>query len=205
MAVFGGTFDPFHRTHEWLCQTVLASADVRQLRLVPCQLPALKAAAQASPEDRLGMLQAWLQTQQGGDRMVVDRRELDRSGPSYSRDTLAALQQEFPTWRRVFVMGADAFASLARWDGVDELIQSTHFWVFPRGKEAISVPELPLQQVAQLSELDLGGGCWLAGPATGSELSSTSLRRGQLDWQAALPAPVYHYIKTAGLYRPSFH
>ncbi|PTY38951.1 hypothetical protein BGP77_09345 [Saccharospirillum sp. MSK14-1] len=205
MAVFGGTFDPFHRTHEWLCQAVLANTDVSQLRLVPCQLPALKAAAQASPEDRLGMLHAWAKTQQAGDRLVIDRRELDRPGPSYSRDTLAALQQEFPTWRRVFVMGADAFASLARWDGVDDLIRSTHFWVFPRGNEPIIVPELPLQQVQQLSDLDLAGGCWLAGPATGSELSSTSLRRGEMDWQAELPEPVYHYIKTAGLYRPSFH
>lgn len=205
MAVFGGTFDPFHRTHEWLCQTVLANTEVSQLRLVPCQLPALKAAAQASPEDRLGMLQAWAQTQGEAERLVIDRRELDRPGPSYSRDTLTALQHEFPGWRRVFVMGADAFASLARWDGVDELIRCTHFWVFPRGNEPISVPDLPLRQVKQLSDLDLDGGGWLAGPATGSELSSTSLRRGRLDWQAELPAPVYHYIKTAGLYRPSFH
>jgi len=205
MAVFGGTFDPFHRTHEWLCQTVLADTEVSQLRLVPCQLPALKEAAQASPEDRLAMLQSWAQTQSQGDRLMIDQRELHRPGPSYSRDTLAALQDEFPTWRRVFVMGADAFASLARWDGIDELIGCTHFWVFPRGKEPITVPDLPLRQVEHLSDLDLSGGRWLAGPATGSELSSTSLRRGDVDWQAELPAPVYHYIKTAGLYPSSFH
>lgn len=205
MAVFGGTFDPFHRTHEWLCQTVLADPEVGQLRLVPCQLPALKAQAQASPEDRLAMLQAWAQSQSQADRLVIDRRELDRPGPSYSRDTLSALQQDYPDWRRVFVMGADSFASLARWEGIDELIRCTHFWVFPRGQDPLVVPDLPLRQVDSLSALDLHGGSWLAGPPTGSDLSSTRLRQGRLDWQAELPAPIYHYIKAAGLYRSAFH
>lgn len=201
MAVFGGTFDPFHRTHEWLCRTVLAEPEVSQLRLVPCQLPALKAAAQATPEQRLAMLRRWSDAERQGERLVIDRRELDRPGPSYSRDTLASLRAEFPSWRRVFVMGADAFASLARWSGVQDLIEDTHFWVFPRGREALTVPDLPLRPVKRLSELDGGGGCWLAGPPTLSELSSTELRQHRADWQQAVPEPVYQYIETAGLYR----
>lgn len=202
MAVFGGTFDPFHKAHEWLCQTVLARSEVGLLRLMPCQTPALKSPAQADARDRLAMLEAWVETQHAKDRLVIDRRELDRSGPSYSVDTLTQLQQEFPDWRRVFVLGADAFESLPRWHGVDRLIQLTHFWVFGREGHSLEVPDLGLTQVNSLSELMFReAGCWLRGPSSHSDLASRELRAHRLAWREALPEPVYQYITRTGLYQ----
>lgn len=202
MAVFGGTFDPFHEGHAQLCHRVLEHEAVAQLRLIPCQIPALKGEAQATAEQRLAMLQCWVKSRGVGARLVVDDRELRRPGPSYTLDTLIELRQEFPLWQRVFVLGADAFESLARWQGVDALIKETHFWVFGRGTREIVPPALPLTQVSSLTELSgRDAGLWVAGPSSGHDWASRELRADDRQWPNALPQPVQDYIEQHGLYR----
>ena len=49
--------------------------------------------ARASEEDRAAMLSMALTSYQ--DKLVVDRRELERTGASYSIDTLYSFRQEF--------------------------------------------------------------------------------------------------------------
>jgi nicotinate-nucleotide adenylyltransferase len=202
MAVFGGTFDPFHEGHAQLCEQVLEHEEVAQLRLVPCQVPALKREAQATSEQRLAMLRCWVQSRDDGSRLIVDDRELHRPGPSYTLDTLIELRREFPQWQRVFVLGADAFASLARWQGVDDLIKATHFWVFGRGSQEIEPPALPLTQVSSLSDFQgRTAGLWIAGPSSGRDWASRELRDDDRQWQNALPKPIQDYIEQQGLYR----
>lgn len=202
MAVFGGTFDPFHKAHEWLCHQVLDRPEIDQLRLLPCQTPALKDPAQASAEERLRMLEAWVATQSAGDRLVIDTSELDRPGPSYSADTLEALRQAYPDWRRVFVLGADAFASLPRWYGIERLVDLTHFWVFGRGDRPVCEPELDLTETTDLTCLKrAGSGLWFRGPASGSLLASRELRQNRTNWHRELPEAIYRIVERDGLYR----
>lgn len=202
MAVFGGTFDPFHKAHERLCLSVLEHSEIGQLRLMPCQTPALKSPAQASAEDRLAMLEAWAEDVQVDSRLVIDQRELERPGPSYSADTLNELHRDFPGWNFVFVLGADAFASLPDWRGIDRLIQLTHFWVFGRATDTISVPDLDIVEVETLSSLTrVEAGCWLRGPSSHSELASRQLRMHQIHLRDAVPEPIYQYITRRGLYQ----
>ncbi len=202
MALFGGTFDPFHRTHAWVCHEVLAHPEIDQLRLIPCQIPALKGAAQAPAENRVEMLQAWVSEQGQADRLLVDRRELDRSGPSFTVDTIKSLRRDYPDWRFVFVLGGDAFASLPRWEGVNDLLRETHFWVFGRGRDGVRIPDLPITEVAQLTDLgNQRSGLWFRGADSQSDLASSTLRNQRADWRASLPPVIYHYIQQHGLYR----
>lgn len=201
MALFGGTFDPFHDGHAQLCDLVLSHAEVAQLRVIPCQIPALKEAAQATPEQRLAMLERWVASRSDGDRLLVDDRELRRPGPSYTLDTVRDLHQEFPEFQTVFVLGADAFAGMAQWQGIDELIQETHFWVFGRGSQPIEPPELPLTQVESLADLgQQHSGLWIAGPSSERDWASRELRDNTLQWHYAIPKPIQDYIQQQGLY-----
>lgn len=202
MAVFGGTFDPFHDGHARLCELVLSCPEVTQLRLVPCQVPVLKQAAQATSEQRLAMLQRWVDSRPGRERLVIDPQELQRLGPSFTLDTLRQLRGQFPDWQIVFVLGADAFAGMDRWHGMDELIQETHFWVFGRGSQTVVAPNLPIKQVDSLAQLGLARhGLWVEGPSSGRDWASRNLRGDDRQWQEALPEPVQEYIQQHGLYR----
>ncbi|MHA7881421.1 MAG: nicotinate (nicotinamide) nucleotide adenylyltransferase [Saccharospirillum sp.] len=203
MAIFGGTFDPFHCAHERLCHAVLAEPEVDQLRLIPCQIPALKGAASASAEQRLSMLQAWADGQNQGDRLVVDRQELDRPGPSFTVDTLKALRDAYPQWQPVFVMGADSFAALPRWEGVEKLTRLTHFWVFGRGHNRVTDTALPLRAVGSLEAFQQqSAGLWLAGPSSDSDLASSQLRRVSPGyWREDTPRVIFNYIQQHRLYQ----
>ncbi len=202
MALFGGTFDPFHDGHAKVCDLVLSHPQVTQLRVIPCQIPALKDAAQATPEQRLTMLEKWVASRSDGDRLVVDDRELRRPGPSYTLDTVRDLHLEYPDCQTVFVLGADAFAGMAQWQGIDDLIQQTHFWVFGRGSQPIKPPELPLTQVDSLADLSSqSAGLWIAGPSSERDWASRELRDNTQQWQHAIPEPIQDYIQQEGLYR----
>ncbi|MEX0622689.1 nicotinate (nicotinamide) nucleotide adenylyltransferase [Saccharospirillum sp.] len=202
MALFGGTFDPFHDGHAQLCDLVLSHPEVTQLRVVPCQIPALKDEAQATPEQRLEMLERWVASRSDEDRLLVDDRELRRPGPSYTLDTVRDLHLEYPDSQTVFVLGADAFAGMAQWRGIEDLIQETHFWVFGRGSQPIEPPALPLTQVESLADLGQHrSGLWIAGPSSERDWASRELRDNTQQWRYAIPAPIQDYIQQHGLYR----
>jgi len=53
-------------------------------------------------------------------------------GTRYTADTLVALKRGFPRARFVFVMGADSFASLHRWDRWHSVVRAAPIAIMPR-------------------------------------------------------------------------
>jgi len=142
LAIFGGTFDPVHLGHlsvAWEASELLDA----EVRLMPASVPPHRAPPMASAVQRVAMLRAALQ---GQSRLTLDTRELERSGPSYTIDTLIELRAEQGERSLVLLIGADAFAGLPGWHRWRELFEVAHIGVLSRpGVEA----ELPgeLQQV----------------------------------------------------------
>ena len=64
--------------------------------------------------------------------LVVDARELSRTGKSYTVDTLAELRREDPARPLVLVVGVDAFAGLPSWHRWRELLDAAHVAVVTR-------------------------------------------------------------------------
>ena len=56
-------------------------------------------------------------------RIVVDDRELQRTGPTFTIDTLQALQVENPQAQLYLVIGADQFAAFGQWHRWQEILQ----------------------------------------------------------------------------------
>ena len=54
-------------------------------------------------------------------QVVVDGREIARAGPTYTVDTLQALQAEFPQAQLYLLLGDDQRRSLPSWHQVDEI------------------------------------------------------------------------------------
>lgn len=145
LAIFGGTFDPIHIGHlraAWEASEAL-NADVR---IVPAKIPPHRPQPVASAAQRAAMLRAALM---GQDRLQLDLRELERDGPSYTRDTLASLRVEIGAQRPlVLLIGADAFAGLSSWHRWRELFELAHLCVLTRPAQIPAMPDDLAAEVA---------------------------------------------------------
>lgn len=143
VAVFGGTFDPVHYGHLRVAWEVAEQLQC-EVRLLPSAQPPHRAQPGAEAEDRARMLTLALA---GQDRLRLDRRELDRAGPSYSHDTLAELRAELgPERPLIFVVGADAFRSLPSWHRWRELTGLAHLVAMTRPRQRLDKLDPDLHQ-----------------------------------------------------------
>jgi nicotinate-nucleotide adenylyltransferase len=129
IGIYGGTFDPVHYGHLRTALEVQEIFALDELRLIPCYQSPLKDSSQANPQARLQMLQLAIANQSG---MICDSRELNRSGRSYTVDTLASLRNEVMTAPLLLFMGMDAFAEIANWYQWQQLFDYAHIVVMTR-------------------------------------------------------------------------
>ena len=147
--------------------------------------------------------------------LVVDTREIDRGGKSYTVDTLAALRQEMPDRPLALLVGADAFRGLPTWHRWRELFDLAHLVVVPRPGVAVDA-DLPNTLAAQWHARrrdDPGAlrsspaGTIFVQPVAPHAISSSQVRaalaRGgarSVEIAGLLPSAVLAYIQSHGLY-----
>jgi nicotinate-nucleotide adenylyltransferase len=125
IGVMGGTFDPIHHGHLVAASEVSARFGLDEVLFVPTGEPWQKEARTISPaEDRYLMT---VIATASNPRFSVDRADIDRSGPTYTVDTLRELNSKYPGARLFFITGADALAQILSWHRVEELFELAHF------------------------------------------------------------------------------
>ena len=112
IGVFGGAFDPPHTAHVLLAKVAIEALGLDELRIIPTGQAWHKTRALSAPKHRLAMTHLAFD---GMPRVVVDSRELERTGPSFTIDTLRELQAENPDAQLYLIMGADQFAAFRQW------------------------------------------------------------------------------------------
>lgn len=132
IGLLGGSFDPIHQGHLQLANLALRHLILTQLLFIPCKQPVLAKKNDATEQQRCEMIQLAIAPIP---LCHLDTRELNRTTPSYTLDTLIQLRQIYPKIPLVFIMGSDAFAQLDLWYRWKMLIQYTHFWVVQRPGE----------------------------------------------------------------------
>ena len=111
--VFGGTFDPVHLGHLILAERCRQEAKLDQVRFVPAALPPHKREQALTPfEKRVEMLALAIA---GNPAFAIDELEKDRTGPSYTVDTLEQLQRSRPADELAFIIGSDSLHDLHLW------------------------------------------------------------------------------------------
>lgn len=131
VGVFGGSFDPIHHGHLVAARALLEGLGLDQVRLIPAAAQPLKGAGHgASPDDRARMAEMAVAGEPG---LVVDRVELERSGPSFTVDTLRHLEARWPGVALTLLLGSDAARDFDRWRAPDEIRALAEVVVFPRG------------------------------------------------------------------------
>src|SRR5258705_13185188 len=111
VAFFGGAFVPIHFGHLRLAQELPESIHLEEVRFMPGGTPPHRAAPQVTAEQRLAMARLAL----GNNPLFkIDDREVRRSGPGYTIDTLIEMRRELGAERPLcLLLGADAFLELA--------------------------------------------------------------------------------------------
>ena len=120
IGVFGGAFDPPHNAHVALAQTALTELALDGLHVIPTGQAWHKARTLSPAEHRLAMTRLAFQNMP---RVVVDYREIKRAGPTFTIDTLQALQAENAGAQLYLIMGADQFAAFKQWHKWREIIK----------------------------------------------------------------------------------
>jgi nicotinate-nucleotide adenylyltransferase len=128
-ALFGGAFDPPHRTHEQILRAALAQLPIGRAVVVPAGRHPHKSGAIVAPADaRLAMCRAAFA---GIDGAVLSECELRRPGPSYTIDTLAHFAA-VEAARPFLLLGSDNLAALPTWHRGNELTQLADLAIYPR-------------------------------------------------------------------------
>ena len=126
LGVMGGTFDPVHHGHLVAASEVAAAFALDEVVFVPTGRPYTKDDGQVSPaEDRYLMT---VIATSADPRFTVSRVDIDRPGPTYTRDTLADLRAERGQDAELhFITGADALAHILTWQDAGALLGMAHF------------------------------------------------------------------------------
>ena len=184
--IFGGSFDPVHNGHLALAAEACNKVPGAELWFMLSPLNPHKVGRAMSPEDvRLRMLQFAI----GGDaRFKACDFELSLPRPSYTVNTLAALEDAYPGREFILLIGADNWEKFDKWYKWETILSRYRIIVYPRGGE--EVPSLP------------AGVEWLS--ARLYEVSSTMVRDAVAaggDVSAMVPVAVAQYIKDNNLYK----
>jgi nicotinate-nucleotide adenylyltransferase len=210
VGVFGGTFDPIHFGHLRPALELYEQLGLQRVHIIPCAVPPHRPQPHASAEQRLAMLELALT---GQPELVIDTRELERSGPSYMADTLASLREEVGETPLCLLLGVDAFLGLPGWKRWEQLLELAHIVVAHRPGWQLQQENMPqalrqalssrwLESASQLRECPAGR-VWLQG-VTQLAISATDIRERIAAGYSAnylLPATVWQYIQQQGLYR----
>ncbi|MBT9149271.1 MAG: nicotinate-nucleotide adenylyltransferase [Dehalococcoidia bacterium] len=114
IGLLGGTFDPVHLGHLIIAEEVRCKLGLSKVVFIPAGQPWLKVDRVITRgEHRLAMVRLAIAS---NPFFEVSLAELERSGPSYSVDTVSALRDEYgPEVGLYFIVGPDALVELHRW------------------------------------------------------------------------------------------
>src|SRR5690606_27062629 len=80
-------------------------------------------------------------------RFQVSRVDLDRSGPTYTVDTLRDLQAHYPNAELFFISGADAIQQIFSWKNPEQLWELAHFIGVSRPGHDLGLHGIPEEHV----------------------------------------------------------
>ncbi len=121
----GGTFDPIHHGHLVAASEVANLFDLDEVVFVPTGQPWQKRSRVVTPaEDRYLMT---VVATASNPMFSVSRVDIDRGGPTYTKDTLRDLRALNPDADLYFITGADALASILSWQNWEEMFSIARF------------------------------------------------------------------------------
>lgn len=188
VGIFGGSFNPIHVGHAIIASHVIQHADLDQIWLTVAPLNPLKEPnAHNNDIDRLRMTEL---VSRHIDGVETSAFEFTLPRPSYTIQTLKALQEKFPDHEFSLIIGADNWAVFKKWKDWETIIANHDILIYPRLGYEVTIPEEYAHRV-KLTDAPI------------IEVSSTRIREGLAQGENMsfyVPDEVYKYIVANHLY-----
>jgi len=166
IGIYGGSFNPVHFGHVGLAQWVIEHTDLDELWLLVSPNNPLKEADTLAPEEQ--RLEGVRQAIKDIPGLVASDFEFSLPRPSYTANTLRALQRTYPQHDFTLVIGEDNLAIFDRWREYEYILQNFRIFVYPRhGSEKSQILNLKSQMAKNIEFL---------ASAPYFDISSTELR-----------------------------
>ncbi|MDP1797834.1 MAG: nicotinate-nucleotide adenylyltransferase [Planctomycetaceae bacterium] len=137
IGLYGGTFDPIHLGHLILAEQCREQLQLDAVWFIPAGEPPHKPPGGRTPgRQRLEMLELAIA---GHDRFQALDIEVNRSGPSFTVETLTELHQPHPSTDFWWLMGADAVRDFPTWREPERIVTLARLGAVNRG--GIPIPE----------------------------------------------------------------
>ncbi len=185
VGILGGTFNPPHLGHLVMAEQVGKQLGLQKVLFLPTnEPPHKKQDPSISPAHRKKMIQLAIQD---NPLFEFEGVELERTGKSYTIETIQQLKERNPHDEFYFIIGGDMVATLADWHRIDELVQLVQF---------VAIKRLGYEETTPYPVI------WVDSPEIG--ISSTMIRKkikSGCTVNYLVPQPTLEYIKKEGLYR----
>lgn len=158
IGIMGGVFDPIHIGHLFTAEEARIKYYLDKVIFVPCLNPTHKRNGQVTDvKHRLKM--SYLATN-NNPYFEVSKIEINRSGPSYTIDTIREFRNIYGWDAGIFfITGADAFLEIETWYKKEELLKMCQFVAATRPgydlnklhqnfKEVLKIMEIPLLAIS---------------------------------------------------------
>ncbi len=153
LGMLGGTYDPPHVGHLIVAQDVLEELALDRLLIIPAGDPPHRAALLPA-EVRLQLV-----SQAFGENpcFEVSRIEVDRTGPSFTVDTLRWIRRTMAPEELYCVIGVDQLRVIDTWSRYEEISEVARLAVMARDGEALPAEmPVPFENVA-VTRVDVSG------------------------------------------------
>lgn len=189
IAVFGGTFNPFHIGHYEILSLLCNNDMFDKVLLVPDKIPPHKEYSLCVDDsDRIRMCQIVCEDFAKAELCLI---EFEREGKSYTIDTVKALKKLYPGDELFVTCGGDMIKTLDSWYRFDELKDLVSFIAVNRGDGKSFLSDIKRLKASGTDIIVLGDKI--------TEVSSTELRNNIK--REYLPEKVWEYVNKRGIYK----
>ena len=198
IGVIGGTFDPIHYGHLAAAEEARVRVNLEKVLFAVAGLPPHKLDEEVTPvEHRLAMVRLGISSNPD---FELSRVDVDRSGPSYTVDTISILQEQWGQGTEMFfILGIDSLVEVPTWHQPERLIQLCHLVAVARPGFEVDMPQLEDSVPGISSRVEIIG-------MPEVDISSSDLQRRVregLPIRYQVPEDVERYIREHRLYQRS--
>ena len=126
IGIMGGTFDPIHTGHLVIAEAVRIEYGLERVLFIPAANPPHKQHSNVTPSIHRYIMT--VMATYSNPHFYVSPIEIERSGLSYTIDTVLALIEQYGDKTEFyFITGADAAQDLPTWRDIDHLLDLCYF------------------------------------------------------------------------------